>query len=146
MAHAAAAESTATFRFGNLCEFMGLSLLGCKMAIQTSGMTRVADSLLVDRLLLRKWNIKVLTNSFRISIIKTGGLEYFLRRKVGKRRAAVVRAVRIHPGSHGPLAEIGAHQGGPKLFELLLMAPGFGTGFLGQFRVEIIGFRVPVAP
>ena len=52
-----------------------------------------------------------------------------------------MRTVRIHPCSHRSLAEIGPHQGGSKLLECLLMTSGFGTGFLGNFRIEIIGCR-----
>ena len=109
-------------------------------------MTGITDSLLVSRLLSSEWNIKVLTNSIRILIIKTGSFEYFLRGEVGKRRPAVVWAVRIHPGSHCALAEIGTPQSGTKLLKFLWMTPGFGAGFLGQFRTEIIGFRIPVTP
>ena len=116
------------------------------MTVQTAGMTGIADPLLVPRLLSGERNIKILKDSIRISIIKTGGLEYFRRRKIGKRRTAVVRAVRVHPGFHRSLTEIGAHLCGPKLLECLWMTPGFGTGFLGQFRIEIIAFRIPIVP
>ena len=66
MAHAAAAESAATFGFGCFTEPVRLIRLGCKVTIKAAGMAGVADPLFVLGLLMGKRNIKVLTNFFGI--------------------------------------------------------------------------------
>ena len=115
MTLAAAAESAATFGFGCFAEPVGLIPMGGKVTIETAGMAGIADSLFVLGLFLGERNIKVLTNFFGILTIKTGRCQNLLRREGGKRRAAVVRAVGIHPRFHGALTKIGGHQGGVEL-------------------------------
>ena len=115
MTHATAAESTATFRFRNLGKFMGLPLLWRIMAVQATGMTCIANSLLILCLLVGERHIEILADPFCISVIKTGDNQNFRWGKIGKRRTAVVRTVRIHPCFHCALTEIGSHQSGTEL-------------------------------
>ena len=66
MAHAAAAESAATFGFGCFNEPVRLIRPGGKVTIETPGMAGIADPLFGLGLLSSERNIKVLTNSFGI--------------------------------------------------------------------------------
>ena len=116
------------------------------MTVETTGMTGIANPLLVFGLLSGERHIEIVADFLRIVVVKTGRLQYFLGREISKRWAAIVGTVRICPCPHGSLPEIRCHEGGIELLELFRMTIRSGTGFLGQFGVKIIGLRVSIMP